>query len=77
MALTDSRARVIFFVMQSMGFTYWEDGGMWLGCLDAYPDYHTQGTSLADLKEHLLDLYSDLSGGMVPSPRQHAELVIR
>ena len=60
--------------MASIGFTYWQDGEMWLGYLDSYPDYMTQGRSLDDLREHLLDLYKDLSTGTIPSSRQHAEL---
>lgn len=60
--------------MRSLGFTFWQDDDMWLGYLDAYPDYMTQGTSIEDLKEHLLDLYGDLSSGVIPSVRQHAEL---
>ncbi len=47
---------------------------MWLGYLDQYPDYMTQGTSLEDLKEHLADLYKDLSSGAIPNARQHSEL---
>ena len=47
---------------------------MWLGYLDEYPDYTTQGTSLEDLKYHLLDLYQDLSSGAIPCVRRHAEL---
>jgi hypothetical protein len=60
--------------MAAAGFTYWQDGEMWLGYLDQYPDYMTQGTSLQDLKEHLLDLYKDLSSGVIPNVRQHSEL---
>jgi hypothetical protein len=30
-----------------------------------YPDYMTQGTSLDDLKEHLLDLFKDFSSPTV------------
>jgi hypothetical protein len=60
--------------MASIGFTYWQDEKMWLGYLDEYPDYMTQGISLDDLKEHLLDLYNDLSSGVVPHVRQHSEL---
>jgi predicted RNase H-like HicB family nuclease len=60
--------------MASTGFTYWQDGEMWLGYLDQYPDYMTQGTSLEDLKEHLADLYKDLSSGAIPNARQHSEL---
>jgi len=47
---------------------------MWLGYLDQYPDYMTQGTSLDDLKEHLLDLYKDLSSGAITNGRQDSEL---
>jgi len=61
-------------MMPSVGFTYWQDGNMWLGYLEQYPDYMTQGTSLEDLKEHLLDLYKDLSSGVIPGVRQHSEL---
>jgi hypothetical protein len=60
--------------MASIGFTYWQDREMWLGYLERYPDYMTQGTSVDDLREYLLDLYKDLSAGRIPSVRQHAEL---
>jgi hypothetical protein len=60
--------------MASLGFTYWQDEEMWLGYLDQYPDYMTQGSSLEDLKEHLLDLYKDLCSGAIPNVRQHSEL---
>ncbi len=62
--------------MGSLGFTYWQDGDMWLGYLDQYPDYVTQGNSLENLKEHLLDLYKDLSSGAIPNVRQHSELEV-
>lgn len=60
--------------MKTLGFTYWQDGNEWVGCLDEFPDYLTQGASLDDLKEHLADLYRDLTSGWVPSVRRHAEL---
>ena len=62
--------------MKSVGYTFWQDGGMWLGQLDDFPDYQTQGESFADLKEHLLDLYRDLSSGVIPAVRQHSELEV-
>ncbi len=62
--------------MRSLGYTFWQDGDFWLGYLDTYPDYMTQGVSLDDLKEHLLDLYRDLSSGAIPAVRQHAELEV-
>ena len=44
-------------------FTYWQEGDQWLGYLEEFPDYMTQGSSLDDLKDHLLDLYKELQEG--------------
>jgi hypothetical protein len=55
-------------------FTYWQDGEAWLGYLDEFSDYCTQGESLEDLKAHLADLHHDLTGGLVPNVRRHADL---
>jgi predicted RNase H-like HicB family nuclease len=46
---------------------------MWLGCLDEYPDYMTQGESLKELEENLKDIYSDVTQGHVPGVRRLAE----
>jgi predicted RNase H-like HicB family nuclease len=47
--------------MKGPRYVYWQDGQFWLGYLEEYPDYMTQGESLEDLREHLRDLYADLS----------------
>ena len=60
--------------MKTLSFTYWQDGSDWIGYLDEFPDYSTQGSSLDDLREHLLDLYRDLTSGTIPNVRRHAEL---
>ena len=57
-------------------FSWRKDGDQFLGYLDEYPDYQTQGGSLEDLKVHLLDLYKDLSTDAVPGVIHHEELVI-
>jgi predicted RNase H-like HicB family nuclease len=49
---------------------------MWLGYLEQYPDYVTQGESLSDLEENLRDLYRDLTSGEIPAIRTVAELVM-
>jgi len=35
---------------------------MFLGYLEEYPDYWTQGTSLEELKQNLLDLDHEFNG---------------
>jgi predicted RNase H-like HicB family nuclease len=60
--------------MNPIGFTYWQDEEIWVGYLDEYPDYMTQGICFEDLKEHLTDLYKELSAGENPHARLHAEL---
>jgi len=47
----------------------------WFGYLQDYPDYWIQGETLADLAEHLKDLYLDVSGGHIPGARKVGELV--
>ena len=54
----------------------WQEGDAWLGYLLDYPDYWTQGTSLEDLKEHLTDLFADLTSGEIPGIRKVDELVV-
>jgi predicted RNase H-like HicB family nuclease len=54
-------------------YTYWQDGDMWLGYLEDYPDYWTQGETEADLQENLLDLYNDLENGAIPNVRRVAD----
>ena len=53
--------------MNKVRFVHWRDGIFWLGYLEEFPDYQTQGESFEDLKEHLLDLYKDLTSGEIPS----------
>jgi hypothetical protein len=54
------RLRAYLGGMKGQRFTYWQDGQFWLGYLEEFPDYPTQGESLEDLKEHLRDLYREL-----------------
>ena len=62
--------------MQSVRIIYWEEDGAWLGYLDEYPDYWTQGTTLDDLRNHLQDLYLELNGGILPAVRRRGDLII-
>lgn len=60
--------------MKGARFVYWQDGKSWLGYLEEFPDYVTQGKTLTDLKDHLADLYHDLNGGHIPGVRRVAQL---
>ncbi len=62
--------------MSSVRFVHWEDGQTWIGYLEEFPDYLTQGASLAELKANLRDLYRDLTSGEIPGVRRVAELSI-
>ncbi len=55
-------------------YIYWQDDEMWLGYLEDYPDYWTQGKSEAELRANLTDIFKDLSSGAVPNVRRVAEL---
>jgi hypothetical protein len=69
-------ARLERIPMQKVNIVYWEEDGGWIGYLQEYPDYWTQGDSLDDLKEHLRDLYEDISSDQIPGIRRIGELVI-
>ena len=62
--------------MRTVKYVYWEEDGGWLGYLQDFPDYWTQGETLEDLRAHLLDLYTDLSGGQIPGIRRVDELIV-
>ncbi len=61
---------------QTTKYVYWQQDDAWLGYLQDYPDYWTQGDTLDDLLEHLKDLYQDLTSGQIPSVRKVGELVL-
>jgi predicted RNase H-like HicB family nuclease len=62
--------------MQVVKVVVWEEDGAWLGYLQEYPDYWTQGETLDELREHLKDLYHELTGGQLPGIRKVQDLVV-
>ncbi len=62
--------------MSTTRYIYWQDGSAWLGYLEEFPDYVTQGSSLEDLQEHLRDLLIDLNRGEIPGVRRAADLTV-
>lgn len=62
--------------MHTKKYIYWQDKDFWIGYLEDYPDYKTQGESLEELKENLKDLYNDLKSGDIPCVRKVSELEV-
>lgn len=70
------RSQINEGTVQTIKYIYWQEEDAWLGYLQEYPDYWTQGETFDDLIEHLKDLYADLSGGQIPGARKVGELVV-
>ena len=60
--------------MTSVRYIYWQDGDLWLGYIEEFPDYMTQGETLDELQENLKDIYEELTSGRIPAVRRVAEL---
>jgi predicted RNase H-like HicB family nuclease len=62
--------------MQTTQYVYWQDAEMWLGFLEEYPGYRTQGETREELEENLRDIYEDLTSGSIPCVRRVAQLEV-
>lgn len=62
--------------METKRFIYYEESGIFVGWFEEYPDYRTQGLSLDELRENLLELHKDLTFGKIPCIRKVGELSI-
>jgi predicted RNase H-like HicB family nuclease len=62
--------------METKKYIYWQEEKMWIGYLEEYPDYRTQGETLEELKENLKDIYHELTSGAIPHVRRVAELEV-
>ena len=63
-------------IMISLKYVYWQEEEMWLGYLEDYPDYRTQGETLEELQENLKDIFTDISSGTIPNVKHVGELQI-
>lgn len=62
--------------MTTQKYVYWQEEDMWLGYLEEYPDYWTQGESREELQENLRDIFQELTSGNIPGVRRVAELEV-
>jgi len=62
--------------MRTIKFTSWQDGESFIGFLNDYPDYLTQGMSSEELADHLKSLLIDLESAEIPYVRKVEELLV-
>lgn len=60
--------------MKTTQYVYTQDAEMWLGYLEEYPDYRTQGETKEELDENLREIHSELTSGNIPCVRTVAQL---
>lgn len=62
--------------MRTVQYTFWQDGEFFIGYLNEYPDYETQGYSKEQLVENLKSLLSDFESSRVPFIKKVEEFAI-
>ena len=62
--------------MRTIKFTSWQDGVFYVGFLNEYPEYETQGMTKDELVENLRDLLVEFESSQVPYIRKVEELQV-
>ena len=62
--------------MRTIRFTSWQDGEFFIGFLNDYPDYLTQGLTKEELADNLKSLLIDFESGEIPYLRKVEELLV-
>ena len=62
--------------MRTVKITSWQDDTFFIGFLNEYPDYQTQGMTKEELIENLKDLLIDVESGQVPYIRKVEEILV-
>ena len=62
--------------MKSIRYTYWKDDNFFIGYLNDYPDYQTQGFSKEELIDNLKDILKDIESNEIPYIRKVEEFVL-
>ena len=62
--------------MKTVQYTFWQDGEFFIGYLNEYPEYQTQGYSKEELLENLKDLLQDIESGEIPFIKKVEEMEV-
>ena len=65
-------------ICMKISIIYKEENGWYVGHIQEYPEFESQGQNLDELKENLLDIYKDIQKGLIPdiTPSKVLELII-
>jgi len=63
--------------MEDLRFTYWKSGRFFIGYLEDFPDYHTQGKTLQELTGNLMDILIECNSGRLPQVRRSVKLKLK
>jgi predicted RNase H-like HicB family nuclease len=58
------------YAIETKKFIFYQEDDMFIGWLEEFPDYRTQGESRTELKENLQDIYTELTSGRIPKVYQ-------
>jgi predicted RNase H-like HicB family nuclease len=61
-------------IMETARFIYYREEDMFVGWLEEYPHYRTQGATIEVLEANLKDLFQELNSGAIPCVRRMGEL---
>ncbi|EIC31429.1 MULTISPECIES: type II toxin-antitoxin system HicB family antitoxin [Methylomicrobium] len=62
--------------MKTVSYTYWKSKDFFLGFINDYPDYITQGETKEELQENLKDLLADLESNEIPYIRKVEQMQV-
>ena len=62
--------------VNTVQYTFWQDEEFFIGYLNDYPDYETQGYSKDELMQNLKSLLKDIESKEIPFIRKVEELAL-
>jgi predicted RNase H-like HicB family nuclease len=65
-------------IIMEFNIFYKKKSGWYIGHIQEYPDYESQGRTLDELKKNLIEIYCDINEGLVPDaePFQLMEVAV-
>ncbi len=62
--------------MKKVKYVYYLEDEYYIGFLEEFPDYQTQGENIEELKQNLTEIHKELTSGEIPHVYHVDELVL-